>query len=40
MEKMKKLGVDIVLSQLPIGDLATQWFADRGVFCAGRVDKD
>jgi T-complex protein 1 subunit eta len=29
-----------VLSRLPIGDLATQYFADRGVFCAGRVQKD
>jgi T-complex protein 1 subunit eta len=37
---MKSLGANIVLSQLPIGDLATQWFADRGIFCAGRVDKD
>lgn len=27
----------VVLSKLPIGDLATQYFADRGVFCAGRV---
>jgi len=26
-----------VLSKLPIGDLATQWFADRDIFCAGRV---
>jgi len=25
------------LSKLPIGDLATQYFADRDVFCAGRV---
>jgi T-complex protein 1 subunit eta len=24
---------------LPIGDLATQYFADRGIFCAGRVPK-
>ncbi len=30
-------GAQIVLSRLPIGDLATQYFADRGVFCAGRV---
>jgi T-complex protein 1 subunit eta len=28
------------LSKLPIGDLATQWFADRGIFCAGRVPED
>eukprot|EP01138_Halocafeteria_seosinensis_P008940 gb/GECG01009137.1/.p1 GENE.gb/GECG01009137.1/~~gb/GECG01009137.1/.p1 ORF type:complete len:593 (+),score=88.00 gb/GECG01009137.1/:1-1779(+) len=32
-----KSGASIVLSKLPIGDLATQYFADRGVFCAGRV---
>ena len=25
---------------MPIGDLATQYFADRGIFCAGRVGKD
>jgi len=28
------------LSNLPIGDLATQYFADKGLFCAGRVQKD
>ena len=38
---MHQIGADIVLSKLPIGDLATQWFADRGIFCAGRVpDQD
>ena len=31
---------DIVLSKLPIGDLATQYFADRNIFCAGRVPRD
>lgn len=36
-----KCGANIVLSKLPIGDLATQYFADRGLFCAGRVmDED
>jgi len=30
-------GASIVLSKLPIGDLATQYFLDRGLFCAGRV---
>lgn len=30
-------GAKIVLSKLPVGDLATQYFADRGLFCAGRV---
>eukprot|EP00201_Polytomella_parva_P007898 CAMPEP_0175068362 /NCGR_PEP_ID=MMETSP0052_2-20121109/17631_1 /TAXON_ID=51329 ORGANISM="Polytomella parva, Strain SAG 63-3" /NCGR_SAMPLE_ID=MMETSP0052_2 /ASSEMBLY_ACC=CAM_ASM_000194 /LENGTH=547 /DNA_ID=CAMNT_0016335385 /DNA_START=97 /DNA_END=1737 /DNA_ORIENTATION=- len=33
-----KSGADIVLSRLAIGDLATQYFADRGIFCAGRVE--
>ena len=33
-------GAKIVLSRLAIGDLATQYFADRDVFCAGRVPKE
>ncbi|GAA5839452.1 hypothetical protein JCM11251_002730 [Rhodosporidiobolus azoricus] len=33
-------GAKVVLSRLPIGDLATQYFADRGIFCAGRVASD
>lgn len=33
-------GANVVLSRLAIGDLATQYFADRGVFCAGRVAED
>ncbi|KAI7867364.1 T-complex protein 1 subunit eta [Spinellus fusiger] len=33
-------GAKVVLSKLPIGDLATQYFADRDIFCAGRVAKD
>ena len=33
-------GAHIVLSKLPIGDLATQYFADRGIFCAGRVPSE
>jgi T-complex protein 1 subunit eta len=40
LQKIKDTGADIVLSKLPIGDLATQWFADRGIFCAGRVPDD
>ncbi|KAL8438896.1 hypothetical protein Efla_005376 [Eimeria flavescens] len=32
-------GAQIVFSRLPIGDLATQFFADRNVFCAGRVEE-
>jgi T-complex protein 1 subunit eta len=30
----------MILSKLPIGDLATQYFADRDMFCAGRVAPD
>ncbi|ODQ77188.1 hypothetical protein BABINDRAFT_163697 [Babjeviella inositovora NRRL Y-12698] len=37
LEKIVESGAQVVLSQLPIGDLATQYFADRGIFCAGRV---
>eukprot|EP00992_Anisonema_acinus_P014285 TRINITY_DN9196_c0_g1_i2.p1 TRINITY_DN9196_c0_g1~~TRINITY_DN9196_c0_g1_i2.p1 ORF type:complete len:577 (-),score=138.83 TRINITY_DN9196_c0_g1_i2:37-1767(-) len=34
-------GAQVILSKLPIGDLATQYFADRNLFCAGRVpDED
>jgi T-complex protein 1 subunit eta len=37
LDALEKTGAKIVLSKLPIGDLATQWFADRDIFCAGRV---
>lgn len=37
LEAIEKTGATVVLSKLPIGDLATQWFADRDIFCAGRV---
>lgn len=41
LENCVKTGAKIVLSRLAIGDLATQYFADRDVFCAGRVaDED
>ena len=40
LAKCVRLGANIVLSRLPIGDLATQYFADRGVFCAGRIADD
>jgi T-complex protein 1 subunit eta len=39
LDKIVKSGAKIVLSSLPIGDLATQYFADRDIFCAGRVEK-
>lgn len=37
LDNCVKCGANIVLSKLPIGDLATQYFLDRGLFCAGRV---
>lgn len=37
LDTIVKSGAQVVLSKLPIGDLATQYFADRDVFCAGRV---
>jgi len=37
LEKIVASGAKVVLSRLPIGDLATQYFADREIFCAGRV---
>merc|ERR1712096_596981 len=33
-------GAQVVLSKLPIGDVATQYFADRDMFCAGRVAEE
>jgi len=33
-------GANVVLSRLAIGDLATQYFADRNIFCAGRVENE
>ena len=40
LEKCVASGAKVVLSRLPIGDLATQYFADRDIFCAGRVPTD
>jgi len=40
LEKIVASGAQIVLSKLPIGDLATQYFADRNLFCAGRVPQE
>lgn len=40
LDKIYATGAKVVLSKLPIGDVATQWFADRDVFCAGRVPED
>jgi T-complex protein 1 subunit eta len=40
LEAIVATGAKVVLSRLPIGDLATQYFADRDIFCAGRVAND
>jgi T-complex protein 1 subunit eta len=40
LEAIVATGAKVVLSKLPIGDLATQYFADRDIFCAGRVTSD
>jgi T-complex protein 1 subunit eta len=40
LEKIVATGAKVVLSKLPIGDLATQYFADRDIFCAGRVGNE
>lgn len=39
LEAIVESGAKVILSRQPIGDLATQFFADRGLFCAGRVEK-
>lgn len=40
LDKIVKSGAKVVLSKLPIGDVATQYFADRDIFCAGRVPEE
>ncbi|KAA8544421.1 hypothetical protein F0562_022433 [Nyssa sinensis] len=40
LDKCVQSGAKIVLSRLAIGDLATQYFADRDLFCAGRVSEE
>ncbi|XP_049582766.1 T-complex protein 1 subunit eta [Syngnathus scovelli] len=40
LEKIHRSGAKVVLSKLPIGDVATQYFADRDLFCAGRVQEE
>ena len=40
LEALHKSGAKVVLSKLPIGDVATQYFADRDMFCAGRVPEE
>ncbi|KAK2961360.1 putative T-complex protein 1 subunit eta [Blattamonas nauphoetae] len=40
LDDIVKTGANVVLSKLAIGDLATQYFADRNIFCAGRVAQE
>ncbi|XP_066601462.1 T-complex protein 1 subunit eta [Prorops nasuta] len=40
LDKIHKSGAKVVLSKLAIGDVATQYFADRDMFCAGRVPEE
>jgi len=40
LDQCVQSGANAILSKLPIGDLATQYFADRNMFCAGRVSSD
>ncbi|KAJ8979923.1 hypothetical protein NQ317_003665 [Molorchus minor] len=40
LQKIHESGANVVLSKLPIGDVATQYFADRDMFCAGRVQDE
>ncbi len=40
LDKIYQSGAKVVLSKLPIGDVATQYFADRDLFCAGRVQEE
>uniref|UniRef100_A0A8P0SZH7 T-complex protein 1 subunit eta n=1 Tax=Canis lupus familiaris TaxID=9615 RepID=A0A8P0SZH7_CANLF len=40
LERIHHSGAKVVLSKLPIGDVATYYFADRDMFCAGRVPEE
>jgi T-complex protein 1 subunit eta len=40
LAQIHESGANVVLSKLPIGDVATQYFADRDLFCAGRIPDD
>lgn len=40
LDKIIEAGANVVLSSSSIGDLATQYFAERNIFCAGRVPTD
>merc|ERR1719188_1878082 len=40
LDLIANTGANVVLSRLAIGDLATQYFPDRNIFCAGRVENE
>merc|ERR1712106_284765 len=40
LDRICTYGAKVVLSKLPIGDVTTQYFADRDMFCAGRVAEE
>nr|BAH22743.1 eta subunit of chaperonin containing t-complex polypeptide 1 [Babesia rodhaini] len=39
LDAIAAIGADVVISKLPIGDIATQYFAEKNIFCAGRVEE-
>nr|UXY87775.1 T-complex protein1 eta SU [Cryptomonas curvata] len=40
LDKISQVKTNVIFSKLPIGDLATQYFAERGILCGGRVSSD
>jgi T-complex protein 1 subunit eta len=40
LDLIAKSGAKAVFSKQPIGDLATQYFAERGILCGGRISND
>ena len=40
LDKISRAKTNVIFSKLPIGDLATQYFAERGILCGGRVSND
>jgi T-complex protein 1 subunit eta len=40
LDRITETGIKAVFSSQPIGDLATQYFAERGILCGGRISND
>ena len=40
LDKISQSGAKVVFSRKSIGDLATQYFAERGIICGGRISDD